>query len=91
MSAEVSAFWVSGAGPTLGFPGNREEGVDAMTSSIPDAFRRDGYATFADVLDAELIAEASRHVDWLLERNPGVRPEQLGHRLLGPTRSGCGR
>jgi len=35
------------------------------------------------VLDAELVAEASLHVDWLMERNPDLRPEHLGHKLLG--------
>lgn len=40
-----------------------------------------GYAIFRNVLDPDLVAEANAHVDWLLERNPGVRPEQLGHTL----------
>lgn len=56
----------------------------AIARSNPlEDFQRAGYATFPQVLDAQLVAEASRHVDWLLARNPGVRPEQLGHRLLG--------
>ncbi len=49
----------------------------------PEQFEREGYATFMDVLDAELIAEASRHVDWLMARHPDLRPEHLGHKLLG--------
>jgi phytanoyl-CoA hydroxylase len=28
------------------------------------------------------VREASDHVGWLLERNPGVRPEQLHHHLM---------
>jgi ectoine hydroxylase-related dioxygenase (phytanoyl-CoA dioxygenase family) len=47
-----------------------------------DAYRRDGYAIFRDVIDADLIAEASDHVAWLANRHPGVRPEQLGHVYL---------
>jgi len=35
------------------------------------------------VLDAELVAEASWHVDWRMARNPDLRPEHLGHKLLG--------
>ncbi|HRK22128.1 MAG TPA: phytanoyl-CoA dioxygenase family protein [Fimbriimonadaceae bacterium] len=45
-------------------------------------FDREGYAIFRNVLDSELIAEASRHIDWLLERNPGIRPEQLHNWLM---------
>src|SRR5512135_1064022 len=37
---------------------------------------------FRNVLDAGLIAEASDHVAWLLEKNPGQRPEQLHHNLM---------
>ena len=45
-------------------------------------YDRDGYAIFRAVVDAELVAEASRHIDWLMEKNPGLRPEQLGHTLV---------
>lgn len=45
-------------------------------------YERDGYALFPNVLDAELIAEASNHVAWLQEQHPELRPEQLGHTLM---------
>jgi phytanoyl-CoA hydroxylase len=45
-------------------------------------YNRDGYAIFRRVLDAELVGEASRHIDWLIEKNPALRPEQLGHTLV---------
>jgi ectoine hydroxylase-related dioxygenase (phytanoyl-CoA dioxygenase family) len=45
-------------------------------------FQRDGYVVFRDVIDVELIAEASDHVEWLAKRHPEVRPERLGHRFL---------
>jgi phytanoyl-CoA hydroxylase len=45
-------------------------------------YDQEGYAIFRDVLDANLIQETSQHIDWLLERNPGLRPEQLGHTLV---------
>ena len=45
-------------------------------------FDRDGYAIYEDVLDARLVAEASAHVDWLAKRNPGLRPENLGHQWV---------
>jgi ectoine hydroxylase-related dioxygenase (phytanoyl-CoA dioxygenase family) len=45
-------------------------------------FQQDGYVIFRDVLDEELLNEASDHVEWLADRHPDVRPEQLGHVLL---------
>lgn len=53
-----------------------------MTDSLKAKFERDGYVIARNVLDPELIAEASLHVDWLVKKNPGVRPENLGHWLL---------
>jgi ectoine hydroxylase-related dioxygenase (phytanoyl-CoA dioxygenase family) len=47
-----------------------------------EQYDRDGYAIFRQVLDAELVQEASNHIDWLLARNPGLRPEQLHHWLV---------
>lgn len=44
-------------------------------------YEANGYVIFRDVLDPDLIAEADHHVDWLLDRHPELRPEQLGHRL----------
>lgn len=51
-------------------------------ASARERFERDGYALFEGVLDAELIEEARRHIEWLMRRHPGVRPEQLGHTLV---------
>lgn len=47
-----------------------------------EQFDRDGYAIFREVLDAELIREASEHVEWLARRHPEHRPERLGHTLM---------
>lgn len=47
-----------------------------------DLFDSQGFAIFRNVLDSELIEEASRHVDWLLSKNPDTRPEQLHHFLM---------
>jgi len=46
------------------------------------AFDRDGYVIIRQVLDAELVAEANRHVDWLIEKHPDLRPEKLGYWLV---------
>ncbi len=44
-------------------------------------YEDEGYVIVRNVLDPGLIAEADAHVDWLLARNPELRPEDLGHRL----------
>jgi phytanoyl-CoA hydroxylase len=57
-----------------------------VTSKNPAAIRaqyeRDGYVVVREVVDAELIEEARKHVEWLLEANPDKRPEELGHTLI---------
>ena len=45
-------------------------------------FEREGYAIFRNVIDAELVHEASDHIAWLQARHPELRPEQLGHTLV---------
>lgn len=51
------------------------------TTSARSRYETEGYVIFRDVLDDALIAEADAHVEWLLARNPELRPEDLGHRL----------
>jgi len=50
--------------------------------ALRDAYERDGYVVVEQAVDAGLVGEAREHVTWLLQRNPGVRPEQLGHTLM---------
>jgi ectoine hydroxylase-related dioxygenase (phytanoyl-CoA dioxygenase family) len=45
--------------------------------SLKKAYDREGYVVVRHVIDRELVREAENHVEWLLARNPGVRPEQL--------------
>ncbi len=47
-----------------------------------EQYEREGYAVYRNVLDAGLVQEASDHVAWLLQRNPGTRPEHLHHHLM---------
>lgn len=54
----------------------------ALQESLKETFDNDGYVIARNVLDADLIAEASAHVDWLIEKNPNLRPENLGHTLI---------
>lgn len=44
-------------------------------------YDQDGYVIFRNVLDPDLIREADAHVDWLLAKHPGVRPEHLHHTM----------
>ncbi len=52
------------------------------SSPAVEQFEREGYALFPNVLDADLIREASDHVGWLQAKHPELRPEQLGHTLM---------
>ena len=52
-----------------------------MSSVERAQYDREGYTIYRNVLDADLVAEASDHVDWLLQKNPDVRPEQLHNNL----------
>lgn len=56
--------------------------VTPERATVLEQYRRDGYFIFRDVIDKELIAEASDHVSWLQRKHPDVRPEQLGHMFL---------
>lgn len=46
------------------------------------AYNELGYAIFRNVIDRDLIAEASAHVDWLHARYPDRRGEELSHELV---------
>jgi len=47
-----------------------------------EQYEREGYTVFRQVLDADLIAETSAHVEWLQRKYPHLRPEHLGHTLM---------
>jgi ectoine hydroxylase-related dioxygenase (phytanoyl-CoA dioxygenase family) len=58
-----------------------------MTSSgtlqnLRAEYDRDGYVVVEKAIDDGLVDEARAHVTWLMERNPDVRPEHLGHTLM---------
>ncbi len=46
-------------------------------------FDRDGYTIYHNVLDKDLVGEASAHVEWLVGRHPDLRPENLDTHLVG--------
>ncbi|MCQ6559350.1 phytanoyl-CoA dioxygenase family protein [Paenibacillus mendelii] len=53
-----------------------------LLSAAKDKYQQDGYVAIQNVLDADLIKEAQEHVEWLLQKNPGTRPENLGNDLM---------
>ena len=55
--------------------------MNRSADDIRGEYAETGFVVFRNVLDAALIADASRHVDWLLERHPELRADELGHEL----------
>jgi ectoine hydroxylase-related dioxygenase (phytanoyl-CoA dioxygenase family) len=58
--------------------GSRDDGPP---DDLITRYHDDGYVVVRGVVDGALAAHAGRHADWLLERHPGVRGEELGHRF----------
>ncbi|MBA3848236.1 MAG: phytanoyl-CoA dioxygenase family protein, partial [Planctomycetes bacterium] len=56
--------------------------ASAVSSDLVARYERDGHVIARQVLDQGLVAEGREHVEWLMRRNPGVRPEHLGHTLV---------
>lgn len=46
-------------------------------SHLSAQYEKNGYAVIPDVLDPNLMAEAKEHVEWLIRKNPELRPENL--------------
>ncbi|MGB6121272.1 MAG: phytanoyl-CoA dioxygenase family protein, partial [Bacteroidota bacterium] len=45
--------------------------------TLREKYDRDGYVIVKHAIDQDLVREAQSHVEWLIARNPGVRPEQF--------------
>jgi ectoine hydroxylase-related dioxygenase (phytanoyl-CoA dioxygenase family) len=56
--------------------------VEQANQTSKEEYNQQGYVIFPKVLDQDLIEEARRHVDWLLQKHPDLRPEQLGNNLM---------
>ena len=54
--------------------------TEALTARAE--YDREGFTIYRGVIDADLVAEASAHVDWLQERHPELRGEQLSTALV---------
>ncbi|MCC3375930.1 phytanoyl-CoA dioxygenase family protein [Cohnella sp. REN36] len=53
-----------------------------VNEELHQKYEQQGYLVFPDVLDADLMQEAKAHVDWLIAKNPHLRPEQLHTDLI---------
>lgn len=51
-------------------------------SSFDEQYERDGFAILRNVIDADLVREASQHLEWLMKKYPDLRPEHLHHPLM---------
>jgi phytanoyl-CoA hydroxylase len=56
--------------------------TDGRATDARSEYERNGYVIVRDVLDAELVGEARKHVDWLIEQHPGTRPELLDTEMV---------
>ncbi|MEM7347730.1 MAG: phytanoyl-CoA dioxygenase family protein [Chloroflexota bacterium] len=52
------------------------------TSQLKQQYEKDGYVIVSNVLDDPLIREARRHINWLQQQHPDLRPEQFDHQLV---------
>lgn len=48
-----------------------------MYPALKSSYDREGYVIVRHAIDKNLVAEAQRHVEWLIAKNPDVRPEQF--------------
>ena len=56
--------------------------MDATPPDLRQEYDQKGYAIARNAIDPELAEETVQHVQWLIEKNPDVRPERLHHSLL---------
>jgi phytanoyl-CoA hydroxylase len=51
-------------------------------SELLQPYERDGLAIARQVIDQDLVEEGRAHIDWLIKRNPDLRPEQFHNNLM---------
>jgi phytanoyl-CoA hydroxylase len=56
--------------------------IGTDVDKLKEGYARDGFAIVRNVVDPELIKEASYHVAWLGEAFPDLRPEEYHHPLM---------
>lgn len=56
--------------------------MEATTTDLRKEYDQNGYTIAHNAIDPDLAEETAQHVQWLIEKHPGVRPERLHHNLL---------
>ncbi len=51
-------------------------------AGIREEYDRDGYVVVRNVLDADLIGEVQGHIQWLIEKHPDKKPDELHASLV---------
>lgn len=52
------------------------------TKTIREEYDLEGYVIVRNAIDADLAKEGLDHIQWLLKKNPDLRPEQLHNHLM---------
>jgi len=60
-----------------------------MSESFEDTYHKNGYVVARSMLDAELIVEASAHVEWLLKKTQTYAPKTSDTRFYQTLPSDC--
>jgi phytanoyl-CoA hydroxylase len=79
MTSRISLFWEDGVA-LKGVLVNQS--LKAQLNEVRDQYERDGYVVVKEAISRDLARESRNHVEWLIENNPGKRPEQLDHTLI---------
>lgn len=58
------------------------QSTETQLAEVRERYERDGYAVIRGAISEDLARETRAHVEWLIERNPDKRPEQLDHSLI---------
>lgn len=49
--------------------------MEDTVDNVQERFKRDGYAIVRNVVDKETVKEARDHIDWILDHNPAINPQ----------------
>ena len=53
-----------------------------LNKLIKQNYKNNGYAMIRDVIELDLVEEVQKHVEWLQNKYPKIRPEAFHHDLL---------
>ena len=56
--------------------------MNVANAGMREDYDREGIKIVRSVIDSDLALEGLAHIQWLLKKNSGLRPEQLGNNLM---------